>query len=132
MDGEMLQRWLDDVPFHGQLGPMTIERTDDGVELRTTLLPSARNGSDTSVAHGGVAATILDSALTFALIAATDRDWSTVDLRVDYLRPVSIGEVRASARTVHAGRRVGRADGELRDVAGVVCARAVGTFVPAE
>ncbi|MGZ4149684.1 MAG: PaaI family thioesterase [Actinomycetota bacterium] len=132
MDGETLQRWLDDVPFHEQLGRITIELLDDGVELRTTLLPSARNGSDSDVAHGGVAATLLDSALSFALIAATDRDWSTVDLRVDYLRPVGIGDVMTSARTIHAGRRVGRAEGELRDAAGVVCTRAVGTFVPAE
>jgi uncharacterized protein (TIGR00369 family) len=132
MDAETLQRWLDDVPFHGQVGHMTIELLDDGIELRTTLLPSARNGSDSEAAHGGVAATILDSALSFALITATDHDWSTADLRVDYLRPVGIGEVRASARALHAGRRVGRAEGELRDPAGVVCARAVGTFVPAE
>ncbi|MGE5226271.1 MAG: PaaI family thioesterase [Planctomycetaceae bacterium] len=132
MDDETLQRWLDDVPFHGQLGRMTVERTDEGVELRATLLPSAGNASDSAVAHGGVAATLLDSALTFALIAATDRDWSTVDLRVDYLRPVGIGDVMTSARAIHAGRRVGRAEGELRDAAGAVCARAVGTFVPAE
>lgn len=132
MDAQTLQRWLDDVPFHGQLGLMTIEQVEEGIELRTTLLPSARNGSGGAVAHGGVAATLLDSALSFALIAATDRDWSTVDLRIDYLRPVGIGEVLASACTVHAGRRVGRAEGELRDTAGVVCARAVGTFVPAE
>ena len=132
MDDETLQRWLDDVPFHEQLGRMSIEQLDEGIELRATLLPSARNGSGSAVAHGGVAATLLDSALSFALIAATDRDWSTVDLRVDYLRPVRIGGVTASARAIHAGRRVGRAEGELRDAAGVACARAVGTFVPAE
>jgi uncharacterized protein (TIGR00369 family) len=123
---------VDDHTFHAQVGAMTIHRTDTGVELRADLLPSSRNGVDLDVAHGGVVATILDSALAFALVAQDDRDWSTVDLRLDYLRSVRIGTVTAVARVVQAGRRVGRAEGELVDADGNLCARAVGTFVPVD
>jgi uncharacterized protein (TIGR00369 family) len=81
-----------------------------------------------AAAHGGVAATLLDTSLAFALIAATDSDWTTVDLRVDYLRPLGLGTVTARGSVVHAGRRIGRTEGELCDASGTVCARAIGTF----
>lgn len=100
------------------------------VEIAGALAPASENGAGTGVAHGGALATLLDTALTFALIAAADRDWATVDLRVDYLRPVAIDEVSVRARVVHAGRRTGRAEGEVVDASGATCARAVGTFVP--
>lgn len=132
VDAETLQTWIDEVPFHAQLGPMRARLAPDGVEIDADLLPTAENSVGTGIAHGGVAATILDTALAFALIAATDRDWSTVDLRVDYVRPVAIGAVRASATVLHAGTRVGRAEGALFDADGRLCTRAVGTFVPAD
>jgi uncharacterized protein (TIGR00369 family) len=99
------------------------------VVLHGSLAAAAENAAGSAVAHGGVAATLLDTALTFALIAATDRDWTTVDLRVDYLRPVPIAGVRVTGEVMHAGRRIGRAQGELLDHEGSGCARAVGTFV---
>jgi uncharacterized protein (TIGR00369 family) len=132
MDADALQRWLDETPFHGQLGTLTISPTDDGVEIRADLAPTGANDATSGVAHGGVAATLLDSALTFALIAATGGDWTTVDLRIDYLRPVPIGAVVVAGRVVKAGRRVGRAEGSLLDGRGDVCARAIGTFVPVD
>jgi uncharacterized protein (TIGR00369 family) len=132
MDASTLQRWVEETPFHAQVAEdVTIAVVDAGVELRATLPPSAANERDGTVAHGGAVTTLLDSALTFALIAATDGDWSTADLRVDFLRPVTVGPVRATGRVVKAGRRVGRADGSLFDGDGAECARAIGTFIPA-
>ena len=130
MDGETLQTWLDEVPFHAQLGPMRARLVDHGIELDTDLLPVAENTIGSGIAHGGVAAAILDTALALALTAATDLEWTTVDLRVDYVRPVPIGAVRASATVVHAGSRIGRAEGALVDGDGRLCTRAVGAFVP--
>lgn len=132
MDAETLQTWLDEVPFHAQIGRLTIRRTEEGVEMDADLSPSGANERDGAIAHGGVAATLLDSALTFALIVQTETDWSTVDLRVDYLRPVPLGAVRVTGRVVRAGRRVGRAEGRLFDDQDAECARAVGTFAPTE
>ena len=38
MDDETLQRWLDDVPFHEQLGRMTIEQLDEILSLSDRIL----------------------------------------------------------------------------------------------
>jgi uncharacterized protein (TIGR00369 family) len=132
MDAEALQRWVDEAPFHAQLGRLTITATEGGVELAADLPPSGANEPGGAVAHGGVAASLLDTSLSFALIARTGTDWTTVDLRIDYLRPVPLGTVMATGRVVRAGRRIGRAEGSLVDAEGTECARAIGTFVPVE
>jgi uncharacterized protein (TIGR00369 family) len=124
-----LQRLLDGSPVHRALRL----RADAADEVEVTL--SAWTGSDHvgadggTLLHGGVLATLLDAAATFALISASGCDWSTVDLRVDFLRPAPAGAVRLAGRVVHAGQRIGRAIAEARDpAAGVLLASAAGTF----
>jgi uncharacterized protein (TIGR00369 family) len=129
-DDATLQRYLDEAPLHAAIGSFTVRQTDDGVEIAGRLGDGAENGAGTAVAHGGAIATLLDAALTFALIANDDRDWATVDLRIDFVRPVGIEEVVVRGRVVHAGRRTGRAEGEVVVRDGSLRARAVGTFVP--
>lgn len=131
-DERTLQAYLDEAPLHAVLGNLRVVPVYGAVRIEGTLSPVVENGSGTGVTHGGVLATLLDTALTFALIADTDRDWSTVDLRVDYLRPVGLGRVGVEGRVVHAGRRTGRAEGRLTDGDGNTCAIAVGAFVPTD
>lgn len=129
-DTATLQTYLEEAPLHAVIGDLTVRIDGDAVVIDGMLAPASENGAATGVAHGGALATLLDTALAFALIVRDDRDWSTVDLRVDYLRPVGIAEVSVRARVLQAGRRTGRAEGEVLDGSGTVCARAVGTFVP--
>jgi uncharacterized protein (TIGR00369 family) len=96
--------------------------------LEGSMSAATRNAAGSAVAHGGAAAMLLDAALTFALISQTDHHWTTVDLRIDYLRPVPIAAVRVIGEVVRAGRRIGRAEGTPFDGDGSACARAVGTF----
>jgi uncharacterized protein (TIGR00369 family) len=131
-DDATLQRYLDEAPLHAVIGSFTVRRTSDGVEIAGALGDAAENGAGTGVAHGGALATLLDTALTFALIAHDDRDWATVDLRIDFVRPVGTYDVVVRGRVVHAGRRIGRAEGEVVARDGSLRARALGTFVPAD
>lgn len=67
--------------------------------------------------HGGVAATVLDSCMGCAVHTTLDAGvgYTTTDLHVRYLRPMSLatGRVRAEGRVVHSGRRTATADGRL-------------------
>lgn len=130
MDPATLQRWLEEAPFHAQLGRLTVGITDEGIAILADLTLTGANETGGATAHGGVAATLLDTSLSFALIAATGTDWTTVDLRIDYLRPVPLASVTSTGRVVRIGRRIGRAEGSLSDAEGRECARAIGTFVP--
>lgn len=78
--------------------------------------------------HGGVLATIVDTAAVFALIAATGHDWTTVDLRLDYLAPVAGQQLAADSELWHIGGAIARVQCRLREVTGETAVVGVGTF----
>src|SRR5262249_8546195 len=107
---------------------LTVAALDDGVQFEGALGEESGRSEGLDQAHGGAIAALLDTAATLAICAATGETWSTVDLRVDYLRPVRLGQVRSVGRGVRAGRTVGRAAAELY-VDDTLSATAIGTFV---
>jgi uncharacterized protein (TIGR00369 family) len=114
-------------PLHRGLG-VAVQALEDGVRLAGEIPDTWARADDMPYLHGGTVATLLDSAATFALIAVTQKLWATVDMRVDYLRPVPLGPVEARGTVVRAGSSIGRARAELRDGGGALCATAVATF----
>jgi uncharacterized protein (TIGR00369 family) len=129
-DRNTLQRYLDEAPLHACIGDLSVAVEATVIRIDGELHPAAENGAGSGTAHGGALATLLDTALTFALIAQTDHDWTTSDLRLDYLRPIGIGPVHVEAWVVQTGRRMGRAEGRLTDGNDRECARAIGAFIP--
>jgi len=83
------------------------------------------------VLHGGITATMLDSAMGCAVMSALPAGvgYTTVDLAVTHLRPVPLDGVTvvAEGRTIHVGGRVATASGTLTDPAGRVLATATTT-----
>lgn len=129
MEASDLQRLLDAAPVHRALRLRIAETGDGGIVLQAEAGPDHLGEDGADYLHGGVVATVLDAAATFALIGATGTDWSTVDLRVDYLRPVPAGPLEARGRAVQIGRRLGRATAELFGAdSGQLVACAAGTF----
>jgi uncharacterized protein (TIGR00369 family) len=59
---------------------------------------------------------------------STQRIWSTVDLRIDYLRPVRLGDVEVRGTVVHAGSSIARCRAELLDGEGRMVACGVATL----
>jgi len=120
---------LDDVPFAKLLG-IEVDSVEPGhavlsMKMRDDLM---RNGR---IAHGGAVATLIDSAMAFAImptLAENERS-ITVDLTIHYLRPVSEGVARASARVVRAGRRVITVSAELFDSHEKLAATALSTYL---
>jgi uncharacterized protein (TIGR00369 family) len=125
-----LQALCDQAPLHQDLG-ITVSRTERGVTCRATVGDRFVVDAARGTVHGGIIATLLDTAVTFALIAGSGHDWVTVDLRVDYLRPVLAGTGTTEAEVLRAGRRIGSARATLCDARGNQCAVAIGTFAAA-
>lgn len=69
--------------------------------------------------HGGITATLLDSAMGCAVLSELPADvgYTTVDLSVTYLRPVPLDGTRLWARgeVLHRGRRIAAAQGRVTD-----------------
>jgi uncharacterized protein (TIGR00369 family) len=81
--------------------------------------------------HGGIIATLLDSALGCAVqtVLPDGTGYTTLSLELKYLRPVAVdaGELRATGTVVHAGRRQATAEAKLTDATGRVLATATTT-----
>jgi uncharacterized protein (TIGR00369 family) len=84
-----------------------------------------------AIAHGGVVATLIDSAMAIAIMAmlADGERTVTVDLTIHYLRPVTEGLAKASARVVRAGRKVVTVSAELFDKDEKLAATAISTYL---
>jgi uncharacterized protein (TIGR00369 family) len=60
------------------------------------------------VVHGGVIASLIDTASAFAVTTELEpgERVTTTDLTIHYLRPVTEGDLQAKARIVRSGRRL--------------------------
>jgi acyl-CoA thioesterase len=117
------------VPFLKLLG-IEIESVAPGtatlsVAVREELMRNDR------IVHGGVMASLIDSAFAFAIIPMlSDGERTvTVDMTIHYLRPLSSGVAKATARIVRAGRRVITVSAELFDQNEKLAATAVSTYL---
>jgi uncharacterized protein (TIGR00369 family) len=93
--------------------------------------PDERHYNGIGIAHGGLAATLLDSALGCAINTAmpAGRIFTTLEMKVNYVRPMrrETGEVLCEARVLHAGGRVATAEGRILDAAGKLYAHGTAT-----
>lgn len=109
---------------------MTIESVADG-EVVFAARPDESLYNPIGMVHGGVAATMLDSAIGCAVHTQLPAGvfYSSIDLNVSYLKAIhpSAGEIRARGRVVKAGARVAFGEAELTDAAGTLLATGSGS-----
>lgn len=117
------------VPIGDTLGFHLVEVDKGRVAL--TGRPDRRSYNLIGSVHGGWAAAILDSALALSVLSALEADqgFTTVDIRINYLRPLTIetGEVRAEGRVLQAGRRLAYAEAKLVDASGKLICHGTGS-----
>jgi acyl-CoA thioesterase len=94
------------------------------------LALDGRHMSRANRAHGGVLFTLLDTAMGRAVIDALPegQGCATVELKINYFRPVQEGRIRAEGRLVERTRRLAYAEGLILNEEGKRLARANGTF----
>ena len=82
--------------------------------------------SETVVVHGGMVATLLDTAMGAACASTLtdDQGFLTADLHVEFYRPARPGRLRADGRVVQRTRRVAFCAAELTDADGELLASA--------
>jgi uncharacterized protein (TIGR00369 family) len=94
-------------------------------------LPEFRHYNPIGTVHGGLAATLLDSALGCAIFSTLSKGdaWTTLELKLNFVRALTkdTGPVRAEGRILHRGRTVATSEGDLKDRAGKLYAHATTT-----
>jgi uncharacterized protein (TIGR00369 family) len=83
-------------------------------------------------AHGGVLCDVADAAMgcSYGTLLDTDVVWTTVELKINYLRPAWPGDrLRAEAHVVNAGRTLALTECDVRNQDGKLVARASSTLM---
>lgn len=74
------------------------------------------------VVHGGLVATLLDSALGCSIhsMLPAGTGYTTLELHVNFVRPLTrdTGEIRCEANVLHIGKRLGTAEAKVFDSTG--------------
>ena len=80
--------------------------------------------------HGGATATLIDTAMAFAVgsLSGNVMNAVTADLNVHYFRPIRAGEVRAVARILRAGKRLLTVSADVFDADGKLAATAISIY----
>lgn len=95
--------------------------------------PGEQHYNPIGVVHGGLAMTMLDSAMTCAVQtrAAAGSGFTTVEAKTNFVRPITagIGTIRAIGTLIHAGSRLATAEGRIVDAAGKLYAHATTTCI---
>jgi uncharacterized protein (TIGR00369 family) len=93
--------------------------------------PAEYHYNPIGVVHGGLAATLLDSAMGCAVHStlSVGAGFTTLEIKVNYLRALTnqTGTVRAEGWIIKAGGRVAVAEGRVIDAAGDLYAHATTT-----
>jgi len=115
-------------PFNELLGSRCTLREPGRTRYELEVGPDHLNKR--GVAHGGVVASLLDTALGAAVVSSIrPREWTgTLELSVQFREPVFPGVIAAEGRVARRGRTVAFAEGEIRDPQGKILAVAHGVW----
>ncbi len=115
--------------FHRSFFGMTLEHVAEG-EVDVALAVEDRHRNLLGIVHGGVIATLADTAtgLAYRTVLQPGTQHVTAQLNVTYLAPARGGRVLARGRVVKRGRRTGYAEADVLDEEGRLLARASALF----
>ena len=94
------------------------ELSESGDGRAVVLLEAGeRHFNPMGTTHGGILCDIADAAMgiAFASTLAPGESFTTIELKINFLRPVRIAKLRAEGRVVQRGRTVGYVECEIID-----------------
>ncbi len=116
-------------PVAGLIGFRPVRVAPDEVEV--VLEAGPRHANPMGTLHGGILCDIADAAMAMAYATGVEDEstLTTLELKINYLRPFWTGRLRAVARVVKRGRTTGLAECDVRDDQDNLVARASSTLM---
>jgi uncharacterized protein (TIGR00369 family) len=89
----------------------------------------ARHHNPMGTLHGGIYCDLADAAMGYAFASTLGEaeTFTTVELKINFFRPVGDGKLTAEARVVKAGSTLGYVECDVKDAQGKLVARAAST-----
>ena len=119
---------LNNLPFAKLLGMELMDIRPNEAVVKIEMRDDLRQPS--GVLHGGVTATIIDTAMAFAVRShLEDHEFTaTIDLTVHYLRPHTAGKIICTAKCVRAGKKIFTVSADVENGEGKLIATGLSTY----
>jgi uncharacterized protein (TIGR00369 family) len=106
--------------------PLSVEPGRTIFELQTDL---ERHANPMGTVHGGILCDLADATMGFAYASTLEQDetFTTLELKINFLRPVWHTRLTATANVVQRGRTVGLVECDVTDAESRLVARASST-----
>jgi uncharacterized protein (TIGR00369 family) len=90
---------------------------------------SNKHANPMGTLHGGVLCDVADAAMGIAFASTLDdgESFTTLELKINFLRPVWTEKLRAVGKVVSRGKTVGMTECEITNAAGAIVARSSST-----
>ncbi|MBK8303034.1 MAG: PaaI family thioesterase [Chloracidobacterium sp.] len=119
---------LHTLPFSKLIGMKLVKLEVDEAQISIDMRDDLRQPS--GVLHGGVTATLIDTAMAFAVRTrlGIDEATATIDLTIHYLRPHITGVFTCTAKVVRAGKRIFTVSADVHGEDGKLIATGLSTY----
>lgn len=119
---------LHNLSFAKLIGMRLVELEPDLATISIKMRDDLRQPS--GVLHGGVTATLIDTAMAFAVRTrlAINEATATIDLTIHYVRPHLEGTFICTARVVRAGKRIFTVSADVHNDEGKLIATGLSTY----
>jgi len=107
-----------------------IDAIENG-RARLSLEVTERHLQLQGIMHGGAIATLIDTAVAFAIISVSEPGarFSTIEMKINYLSAIKEGHVVAEAWLVRDGKRIVVAECDVFDADGKLAAKGLLTYI---
>jgi len=115
------------LPFVDHVGLEVRERRPGFSRCALAVAPQHFNSF--GVVHGAVIFALADTGMGAALLGTLEEDetCATIEVKINYFRPVTGGEIECSTDLVHRGRTIANLESNVT-VAGMLVAKANGSY----
>jgi uncharacterized protein (TIGR00369 family) len=116
-----------EVPIAKLIG-FAVDEVADGRAV-ATLAAGRQHANPMGTLHGGILCDIADAAMgmAFASTLQPDESFTTIELKINFFRPVWEAQLRAEGKVVRRGQTVGYVECEITDEQGRLVAKASST-----
>ena len=119
-------------PPIAKLISMDLVEVDEGKAV-FQLTPAEQHYNPIGVVHGGIAFTMLDSAMGCCVqtMLPAGKGYTTLEIKANLVRAITLktGPIRATGKILHMGRQTATAEARLEDAAGKLYAHSTTTCI---
>ena len=117
------------MPFYRHMGITLTKLGLGSSEIRVNVTKGLTQSA--GFAHGGVAASLVDSAVGLALctLLRYRESITTIELKVNFVAPAKPGLLKAKGRIIQRGKRIAVGESEVKDRRGKLIAKGLVTYM---